>query len=96
MDKVNIQDTRDNTYDYLRVISTLMIVTCHFLYANPPLFFLGTYLSTYVEVFFIMSALLLGFKYSKIVLTWDNFLKKRINRLISSYYPYLFFLFTGI
>lgn len=96
MNNLNVQDTRNNIFDYLRVISTLMIVMCHICYTNPELFFLGTYLSTYVEVFFIMSALLLGFKYSKIVLTWDNFLKKRISRLITSYYPYLFFLFLGI
>lgn len=96
MKSVKVHDTRDNAFDFLRVISTLMIVFCHISYTNPKLFFLGTYLSAYVEVFFILSALLLGFKYSKTVLTWDNFLKKRITRLIVSYYPFLFILFIGI
>lgn len=96
MNKVQDVNARDISFDYLRVISTFAIVACHICYINSELFFLGTYLSTYVEVFFILSALLLGLKYFNTVLTWDNFLKKRISRLITSYYPYLFFLFIGI
>lgn len=96
MTKIKIQDKIFNSFDYLRVFSTFMIVLCHLFYIKSDYFFIGTYLSSFVEVFFILSALLLGLKYSNVKLTWINFFKNRIIRIIASYYPYLILLFCWI
>lgn len=89
---------RDYSYDWLRAFSTIMIVLCHICQGFGISTSLGYYLGgTYVSVFLILSAYLLGEHYRERIANapW-LFLKSRINRLVPTYYTYLTIIFTII
>lgn len=83
---------RDYSYDYLRAFAAIMIVLCHMSYGGFGLGGkIGNYLAgTYVDVFLLLSAYLLGINSRKKIVDepW-NFLKKRGGRLIPTYYTFL-------
>lgn len=91
---------RDYSYDSLRAFSAIMIVLCHICQGFGLSVELGYYLSgTYVNVFLLLSAYLFGLSNrDKIRKHYGSFLKKRIARLIPSYYLFLIFViaFIGI
>lgn len=81
----------DYSYDYLRAFATVMIVFCHIFTGFGVSVEIGYYLgSTYVDVFLLLSAYLLGLSSRNNVKDhpW-NFLKKRTGRVIPTYYTYL-------
>ncbi|MCM1138933.1 MAG: acyltransferase family protein [Muribaculum sp.] len=82
---------RDYSYDYLRAFAAIMIVLCHICQGFGLSAELGYYLGgTYVDVFLLLSAYLLGVKYrDKIGDNPVGFLRKRTSRLIPTYYIYL-------
>lgn len=82
---------RDYSYDYLRAFSAIMIVLCHLCQGFGISSELGYYLGgTYVDVFLLLSAYLLGLRYrDKIRENPIGFLRKRTSRLIPTYYTYL-------
>lgn len=84
-------DNRDYSYDWLRAFSAIMIVLCHICQGFGLSSTLGYYLgSTYVCVFLILSAYLLGERYrDRIAFFPLGFFKARMNRLIPTYYTYL-------
>ena len=81
----------DYSYDWLRAFATMMIVLCHVCQGFGISSSLGYYLGgTYVSVFLMLSAYLLGEHHRKrIVDAPYGFLKSRMNRLIPTYYTYL-------
>lgn len=73
---------------YLRSFSILMIVIghlCHAYQISNIAWYIGY---TFVNVFLILSALLIGLRY-KPRLHWKDFYKKRVMKLNYIYYPYL-------
>lgn len=82
---------RDYSYDWLRAFSAVMIVLCHICQGFGISSTLGYYLGgTYVSVFLILSAYLLGERYrERIAFSPLGFLKARMNRLIPTYYTFL-------
>lgn len=91
-------DSRDYSYDWLRVFSAIMIVLCHICQGFGISTSLGYYLGgTYVCVFLLLSAYLLGEHYRERISTtpW-LFLKSRMKRLCPIYYTYLSVAFTVI
>lgn len=91
-------DSRDYSYDWLRAFSAIMIVLCHICQGFGINSTLGYYLGgTFVSVFLILSAYLLGERYrERIALSPFGFLKARINRLVPTYYTYLTVIFILI
>lgn len=85
------QHARDYCYDYLRAFSAIMIVICHICQGYGISLELGYYLGgTYVDVFLLLSAYLLGISSrDKICSHPLQFLKKRTQRLIPTYYMFL-------
>lgn len=84
-------DNRDYSYDWLRAFSAIMIVLCHICQGFGINTSLGYYLGgTYVSVFLILSAYLLGEHHRERIANapW-RFLKTRMNRLVPTYYTYL-------
>lgn len=91
-------NNRDYSYDWLRAFSAIMIVLCHICQGFGISSTLGYYLGgTYVSVFLILSAYLLGIKHKeRIAHNPGLFLKKRVNRILPTYYTYLTLTFTVI
>ena len=91
---------RDYSYDWLRAFSAIMIVLCHICQGFGISPKLGYYLGgTYVSVFLVLSAYLLGIKHKeRIVINPGSFLKTRMIRIIPTYYTYLslVFIITGV
>lgn len=90
-----MEDTKDYSYDWLRAFSAIMIVLCHICQGfgiSPNLaYYLG---GTYVSVFLVLSAYLLGKRYSEYIINFPfDFLKKRVIKLVPTYYTYLIILF---
>lgn len=82
---------RDYSYDYLRAFAAIMIVFCHMCYGLWGVSGIGNYLGgTYVDVFLLLSAYLLGISSRNMIIQdpW-NFIKKRAGRLIPTYYTFL-------
>lgn len=85
------------SFDYIRAISIIGIVLCHFSYNFCGTQWLGNWLgNTFIALFLIMSAVLLG-------LSWSGkgkpkygfaFLKHRFVRLSGSYYIFLILMFS--
>lgn len=89
---------RDYSYDWLRAFSAIMIVLCHICQGFGISTSLGYYLGdTYVSVFLILSAYLLGEHHKERIVDapW-RFLKSRIKRLTPTYYTYLTVIFIII
>lgn len=81
----------DYSYDYLRAFAAIMIVFCHIFQGFNISVGIGYYLGgTYVDVFLLLSAYLLG-KSSRNTIAYRpwHFMKKRGGRLIPTYYTYL-------
>lgn len=89
---------RDYSYDWLRAFSAIMIVLCHICQGFGISSTLGYYLGgTYVSVFLILSAYLLGIKHrERIACNPGLFLKTRMKRIIPTYYTYLTLAFVII
>lgn len=90
--------SRDYSYDWLRAFSAIMIVLCHICQGFGINTSLGYYLGgTYVSVFLMLSAYLLGEHYKERIADapW-RFLKSRIKRLTPTYYTYLTTIFIII
>lgn len=88
----------DYSYDWLRAFSAIMIVLCHicqgFGISSEFVYYLG---GTYVAVFLMLSAYLLGEHYREHITEVPlEFFKKRMNRLIPTYYIYLTIIFIII
>lgn len=91
---------RDYSYDWLRAFSAIMIVLCHICQGFGISASLGYYLGgTYVSVFLLLSAYLLGEHHREQIADapW-RFLKSRMKRLAPTYYTYLSlaFIFIGL
>lgn len=82
---------RDYSYDYLRAFATLMIICCHIFQGFGVSAEFGYYLGgTYVDVFLLLSAYLLGITSKRSIESRPLlFLKKRTIRIIPTYYTYL-------
>lgn len=82
---------RDYSYDWLRAFSAIMIVLCHVCQCFGISEALGFYLGgTYVSVFLLLSAYLLGLRHSKSINDGPvSFLKSRLLRLVPTYYVFL-------
>lgn len=82
---------RDYSYDYLRAFSAIMIVFCHIFQGFGICNELGYYLGgTFVDVFLLLSAYLLGLNSSDMIIKSPAlFFKKRVGRLIPTYYTFL-------
>ena len=82
---------RDYSYDYLRAFSAIMIVFCHILLGFGISDEMSCYLGgTFVDVFLLLSAYLLGMSSKDMINSSPLlFLKKRAGRLIPTYYIYL-------
>lgn len=89
---------RDYSYDWLRAFSAIMIVLCHICQGFGISTTLGYYLGgTYVSVFLLLSAYLLGEHYrERITNSPLEFLRIRMNRLVPTYYTYLTVVFIII
>lgn len=89
---------RDYSYDYLRAFSALMIVLCHIFQGYGFSMEIGYYLGgTYVDVFLLLSAYLLGLgSRNKIANNPWQFMKKRGARIIPTYYVFLTITFLTI
>lgn len=79
------------SYDYLRAFSAIMIVLCHIFMGFGINAEIGYYLGgTYVDVFLLLSAYLLGLSSrNKIANQPWQFMKKRCGRLVPTYYSFL-------
>lgn len=82
---------RDFSYDWLRAFSAVMIVLCHVCQGFGISAALGFYLGgTYVSVFLLLSAYLLGLRHSESIKEGPvSFLKSRLLRLVPTYYVFL-------
>lgn len=82
---------RNYSYDYLRAFSAIMIVFCHIFQGFGICDEIGYYLGgTYVDVFLLLSAYLLGLSSKDMInQTPSLFFKKRVGRLIPTYYTFL-------
>lgn len=81
----------DFSYDYLRAFAAIMIVLCHIFLGFGINREFGYYFGgTYVDVFLLLSAYLLGLSSENkgIDSPW-RFLKKRCHRLVPTYYTFL-------
>lgn len=89
---------RDFSYDWLRAFSAIMIVLCHIFQGFDISSSLGYYFGhTYVSVFLILSAYLLGIKHrERIKRNPGMFLITRMHRIIPTYYTYLTLTFAII
>lgn len=93
-----IKPKRDLSFDYLRAFATIMIVVCHMSLGFGISHEIGRYLGgTFVDVFLLLSAYLLGlYGKEKIANAPWQFLKKRAFRIIPTYYSYLTITFIVI
>lgn len=82
---------RDYSYDWLRAFSAIMIVCCHICQGFGISLTLRYYLGgTFVSVFLLLSAYLLGIRYRDCIATSPIlFFIARIKRLVPTYYTYL-------
>ena len=82
---------RDYSYDWLRAFSAVMIVFCHVCQGFGISAALGFYLGgTYVSVFLLLSAYLLGLRHCESIKDGPvSFLKSRLLRLVPTYYVFL-------
>lgn len=87
--------SRDYSYDWFRAFSAIMIVLSHICQGFGISPTLGYYLGgTYVSVFLVLSAYLLGIKHKeRIAINPGLFLKTRMSRIIPTYYTYLTLVF---
>ena len=77
------------SFNYLRILSIIFIVIGHLCHVLPNTYNMAWYFGyTFVYVFFLLSAILLGMKH-KPLLTWKGFMHKRFIRISSVYYPFL-------
>lgn len=87
-----MNNKRIYAFDVLRVISILGILCCHSCLEWPDYVWLGRYFAqTFNLVFLLLSAFLMGLKwekegYHRLPIT---FVKKRILRLMTTFYPFL-------
>lgn len=83
--------SRDYSYDYLRAFSAIMIVFCHIFQGFGINVELGYFLGgTFVDVFLLLSAYLLGMSSRDSILHDPiKFLRKRVCRIVPVYYVYL-------
>lgn len=79
------------SYDYLRAFSIIMIVLCHICHGFGLSSEIGWYLGgTFVDVFLLLSAYLLGLSSSKNIETDPcGFIRKRTGRIVPTYYTFL-------
>lgn len=95
-----MKDNHFVEFDYLRTISIIGIVLCHCCYGWNHCGWVGSYLGeTFNCVFLAISALLLGSSWHHRQYpqySFSPFMKPRITRLLSSYYPFLIFMFLFI
>lgn len=82
--------------NYLRAISILLIMVSHFCIAYGQGMISRYFGYVFVDIFFILSALLMGLKYGTKSLSIVDFMKKRLLRLASVYYPYLIISFMAL
>lgn len=98
LNEANSMNKHDYSYDWLRAFSMIMIVLCHICqgFGISPEF--GYYLGgTYVSVFLMLSAFLLGKRYKEqVMVSPREFLIGRMNKLIPTYYIYLTIIFILI
>ena len=77
------------SFNYLRVISVVFIIIGHLCHVLPKTHNMAWYFGyTFVFVFFLLSAILLGIKHRPL-LSWKGFMRKRFARINSIYYPFL-------
>ena len=97
-------ENRIHSLDFVRIIAMGMILTCHYLIFSGVSSGLGRYFAgTGNMIFFLISALLYGNKYNTDNDPVENetqfdlvkFIKKRIVKIGSSLYPFLFILFLS-
>lgn len=82
-------NNRIESFNYLRMLAILFIVTGHICHTITNAHNIAWYFGyTFVYVFFLLSALLLGLKY-KPLLSWKGFMRKRFIRICCVYYPFL-------
>ena len=83
-------------FDYIRAISVVCIILCHFFYNYDNTRVLaGWFGNTFNTIFITMSAFLIGLKWEKTNREplGFSFLIDRIKKLSYTYYPYLIFMF---
>ena len=96
---MDLKKTKKNvSFDYMRAFSALMIVCCHICIGFGLSYELGYYLGgTFVDCFIMLSAYLLGLSSrDKISGTPGQFLKRRISKIVPTYYIFLLMTFGVI
>lgn len=84
------------TFDYLRSIATILVFFCHFT-AGCNIYSLARFLAADGNtIFFLISALLLGYNPHTASHSFYSYIKKRISRINYSYYPYLVCVFLFV
>lgn len=80
---------KNENIDMLRGFAAVMIVICHTIQPfGGKILALSSYFASFIDVFFILSAIALGLKFNKQQLGF-SFLKRRFERLSVTYYPFL-------
>lgn len=96
---MNKRNNRHFSFDYIRVISTFGIITCHFLLNYQNFKITGNLLANiFNPIFIILSAFIFGIKWQSNNKTslHKSFVFERVVRVSCTYYPFLMFMFLFI